>query len=48
MLFGIGLALFAIGTCIADSESLILPLLITGTGALLMWISAGRKAPDEN
>lgn len=48
MLFGIGLALFAIGTCIADSESLIIPLLITGSGVLLMWISAGRKGADGN
>lgn len=48
MLFGIGLALLTIGTCMADSESLIIPLVITGTGALLMWISAGRKGADEN
>lgn len=48
MLFGIGFALAAIGTCMADSDCLIIPLLITGTGALLMWISAGRKAADED
>ena len=48
MLFRIGFILMMIGTCLIDSESLVLPMLITGTGALLMWISAGRRADDAN
>lgn len=40
MLYRIGLALLAIGGSMADSDCLIIPIVITGAGVAMLYIAA--------
>lgn len=48
MLYRIGLTLVAIGGSMADSDCLIIPTVITGAGAIMLYIAASRSTGYED
>lgn len=46
MLQTIGIFLMCIGGMMADSECLLIPIAVTGLGALLVWTGSGTEADD--
>lgn len=48
MLFGIGMILVALGTCMADSEYLIIPFAFMATGAALMYFSSREESDNAD
>lgn len=47
MLQKIGFFMMCIGGMLADSDCILIPIAITGIGALLLWVSLGEEAEDE-
>jgi hypothetical protein len=47
MLQKIGFFMMCIGGTIADSDCILVPIAVTGIGAVLLWISMGEEADDE-
>lgn len=48
MLYRIGLTLLAIGGSMADSDCLIIPIVITGAGVAVLYIAAGKDTEYED
>lgn len=48
MLYRIGLTLLAIGGSMADSDCLIIPIVITGAGAALLYMGAMEDSEYED
>ena len=47
MLQKIGFFVMCIGGMMADSECLLIPIVVTSIGALLFWLGERREADDE-
>lgn len=48
MLRGLGAVIFSIGLMMAESENLLIPIVVTLTGALILLITCnGEEAEDE-